>query len=101
MEINVITKTENPVLDRTEIEFECVYQGESTPKILDVKSKLVAILDANKNLLIIDNIQPSYGEGKGNGYAKIYNSEESLNKIETKHIIEKNQEVVEESEEEE
>lgn len=101
MEINVITKTENPVLDRTEIEFECVYQGEATPKILDVKSKLVAILDANKNLLIIDNIQPSYGEGKGNGYAKIYNSEESLNKIETKHIIEKNQEVVEESEEEE
>ena len=101
MEINVITKIENPVLDRTEIEFECIYQGEATPKILEVKSKLVAILDANKNLLIIDNIQPSYGEGKGRGYAKIYNSEDSLNKIETKHIIEKNQEVVEEVEEEE
>ena len=101
MEIDIITKTENPVLDRTEIEFECIYQGEATPKILEVKSKLVAILDADKNLLIIDNIQPSYGEGKGNGYAKIYNSEDSLNKIETKHIIEKNQEVIEESEEEE
>ena len=101
MEINVITKTENPVLDRTEIEFECVYQGEATPKILEIKSKLVAILDADKNLLIIDNIQPSYGEGKGKGYAKIYNSEDSLNKIETKHVIEKNQEVVGEVEEEE
>lgn len=101
MEINVITKTENPVLDRTEIEFECVYQGEATPKILEIKNKLVAILDADKNLLIIDNIQPSYGEGKGKGYAKIYNSEDSLNKIETKHVIEKNQEVVEEVEEEE
>lgn len=101
MEIDIIAKTENSVLDRTEIDFECVYQGEATPKILEVKSKLVAILDANKNLLIVDNIQPSYGEGKAKGYAKIYNSEDSLNKIETKHIIAKNQEVVEEVEEEE
>ena len=38
----------------------------SETKILEVKNKLVAILDADKNLLIIDNIQPSYGEGKGN-----------------------------------
>ncbi len=101
MEIEIITKTENPVLDRTEVDFECIYQGEATPKILEIKSKLVAILDADKNLVIIDNIQPSYGEGKGKGYAKIYNSEDSLNKIETKHIIEKNQEIVEEVEEEE
>lgn len=101
MEINIIKKTENPLLDRTEIDFECVYQGESTPKVLDVKSKLVAMLDADKNLLVVDKVKPHFGEGKAKGYAKIYGTEESLNDVETEHILNKNKEASAESTEEE
>ena len=93
MEINVTQKTENPLLDRTEIEFDCTYQGESTPKILDVKNRLVAVLNVDKNLLVVDKLKPQFGEGKAIGYAKLYESEESLSKIERKHVLEKNQEV--------
>ena len=92
MEINITQKTENPLLDRTEIEFDCTYQGESTPKVLEVKSRLAAVLDADKKLLVVDNLNPQFGEGKAQGYAKLYDSEKSLTEIERKHILEKNQE---------
>jgi small subunit ribosomal protein S24e len=102
MEIEIKEKIENPLLNRTEIHFDCIYQGEATPKTLDVKDKLVAILDADKNLLVVDNVLPKFGEGKADGYAKIYDSEENLNEIETKHVLAKNQEPqAEESAEEE
>ncbi len=102
MEINIIEKTENPVLNRIEIDFECLYHGEATPKILDVKNKLVALLDADKELLVVDNIQPYFGEGRSQGYAKLYDNLDSLNEIESKHVLEKNKETsapAEESEE--
>ncbi|MCE5213093.1 MAG: 30S ribosomal protein S24e [Methanobacterium sp.] len=104
MEINITQKTENPLLDRTEIQFDCTYQGESTPKVLEVKNRLVAVLDVDKNLLVVDKLKPQFGEGKAKGYAKLYDSAISLTQIEKKHIIEKNQapqkEVAEEENEE-
>lgn len=101
MEVNIIEKNENPLLNRTEIDFVCLYQGEATPRILDVKSKLVALLDADKELLVVDKIQPFFGEGRARGYAKIYDSKESLTEIETKHVLEKNKVSAPENEEEE
>ncbi len=92
MELNILEKNENQLLNRTEIHFECLYQGEATPKLLDVKSKLVAILDADKNLLVVDEVQPYFGEGRAKGYAKVYDSEDSLTEIEAKHVLEKNKE---------
>ena len=100
MEINIINKFENHVLSRTELKFECEYQGEPTPTIIDVKSKVVALEDANKKLLVVDTVKPSYGVGKAIGFAKIYTSIEKLEEIETKSIIEKNKEPEKPAEEE-
>ncbi len=90
MEINIQEETENKLLNRKEIHFECLYQGEATPHILDVKKKLVAQLDVDKTLLVVDKLKPSFGEGKAKGYAKIYDSEEYLNTIEPEHVLNKN-----------
>ena len=99
MEINVNEKIENPLLNRTEIRFDCTYQGEATPKVLDVKNRLIATLNVDKNLLVVHNLKPSYGEGKANGYAKLYDTQESLNKIERDHVVVKNKEAAKEDEE--
>jgi small subunit ribosomal protein S24e len=93
MEINIKDQIKNPLLKRTEIHFECLYQGDATPRVLDIKNKLLAILNADKELLVVDKVIQTFGEGKANCYAKIYDSLESLEKIETKHIINKNQEL--------
>ncbi|MEN4006755.1 MAG: 30S ribosomal protein S24e [Methanobacteriaceae archaeon] len=93
MEIEIKEKIENPLLNRTEVYFDCVYSGEPTPKVMDVKNKLVALLDADKDLLVVSRLLPKFGEGKAEGYAKIYDRLENLKEIEQKHVLDKNMEV--------
>ena len=92
MEIDIINKKENKALDRTEVKFDCIYTGEATPKLLAVKSKLVSLLNTKKDLIVVDSLQPHYGEAKAAGYAKIYGSRDSLEDIETEHVLAKNKE---------
>ncbi|MBQ9027079.1 MAG: 30S ribosomal protein S24e, partial [Methanobrevibacter sp.] len=70
------------------------------PKVLDIKSKLVALLNTKKELIVVDNVQPHYGEPKALGYAKVYDTAEDLAYIETEHVIAKNAEPEEEASEE-
>ena len=100
MEIDFIEEKENKLFNRKEIKFYVDYDGEATPKALDVKSKLVALLNTKKELIVVDNIQPHYGEPKALGYAKVYDTVEDLKYIETKHVLAKNEESSSKSEEE-
>ena len=100
MEIKILSKIENPLLNRTEIEFECDYPSEGTPNLLDVKHKIVALEDSSNDLLVVDNMKPSYGATKAVGLAKVYDSVEKLQEIEAKAVIAKNEEPEEEPEEE-
>ena len=101
MEIKILSKKENPLLNRTEIEFECDYPSEGTPNLLDVKHKIVALEDSSNDLLVVDNMKPSYGATKAVGLAKVYDSVEKLQEIEAKAVIAKNEEPEEEPAEEE
>ncbi|MDO5849152.1 MAG: 30S ribosomal protein S24e [Methanobrevibacter sp.] len=101
MEITIIEEKENKLFNRNEVKFYVEYEGEATPKLLDVKSKLVALLNTKKDLIVVDNIQPHYGEPKALGYAKIYATPEDLKYIETEAVIAKNTEVEEPAEEDE
>ena len=56
MEIEFIEEKENKLFNRKEIKFYVDYDGEATPKILDIKSKLVALLNTKKELLVVDNL---------------------------------------------
>ncbi|MDD2643890.1 MAG: 30S ribosomal protein S24e, partial [Methanobacteriaceae archaeon] len=55
MEYTIIEKKENKVLERTEVKFEIDYEGEATPNTMTVKSKLIALLDTKKDLIVIDS----------------------------------------------
>jgi small subunit ribosomal protein S24e len=101
MEIKILSKKENPLLNRTEIEFECDYPSEGTPNLLDVKHKIVALEDSSNDLLVVDNMKPSYGATKAVGLAKVYDSVEKLQEIEAKAVIAKNEEPEEAPAEEE
>ena len=101
MEIEYIEEKENKLFNRKEIKFYVDYEGEATPKALDIKSKLVALLNTKKELLVVDNVQPHYGEPKALGYAKVYETVDDLKYIETEHVIAKNAEPEEEPAEEE
>ena len=101
MEIEFIEEKENKVFNRKEIKFYVDYDGEPTPKLLDIKSKLVALLNNKKALIVVDNVQPHYGEPKAVGYAKVYDTVDDLKYIEAQNVIAKNEEPEEEPAEEE
>lgn len=101
MEITIIEEKENKIFNRNEVKFYVEYEGEATPKTLDIKSKLVALLNAKKDLVVVDNVQPHYGEPKALGYAKVYATPADLKYIETESVINKNTEAKEPAEEDE
>ncbi|OWT33301.1 30S ribosomal protein S24e [Methanobrevibacter sp. 87.7] len=100
MDIEIIEQNENKIFNRNEVKFFVNYEKEATPKVLDIKNKLVAMLDSQKDLLVVDTIEPFYGEPKALGYAKVYATKDDLDYIETKSVILKNTEPSEEEEEE-
>ena len=52
MEIEIFDKKENVLFDRTEVKFYCLYEGEPTPKLLDVKSKLLNMVNLKLKVML-------------------------------------------------
>lgn len=87
MKIEIIKKTENPLLKRTEVEFEVDHAGSPTPKRLDVRAQLATLLDTSQDLLVIEKLASAYGKQTARGIARVYTTREQLEAIEPKHLL--------------
>ena len=90
MEIEIDSKKNNPLLNRTEVHFTIQHEGEKTPNREIIRSELAEKLDAKKENIIINDIQSSSGIQKSMGYAKIYSSVKKAEEMERKHILKRN-----------
>lgn len=88
MEID--SKKNNPLLNRTEVHFTIQHEGEKTPNREIIRSELAEKLNAKKENIIINDIQSSSGIQKSIGYAKIYSSVKKAEEMERKHILKRN-----------
>ena len=91
MEIEIDSKKNNPLFNRTEIYFTIQHEGEGTPNREIIRSELAEKLNAKKENIIIKNINSSFGVQQSKGYAKIYNSTKYSEKLERKHFLKRNQ----------
>ncbi|HIQ31922.1 MAG TPA: 30S ribosomal protein S24e [Methanothermococcus okinawensis] len=89
MEIEVLSERENPLLNRKEIRFLIRHEGP-TPTVKDVKLKIAAMYNVDKNLVIVDKIDQEFGKMESRCYVKIYNDENTMKIIEKKSTLEKN-----------
>jgi len=78
MEIEIISRRENPLLERMEVRFKIVHEKSGTPKRDEVRAKLAEMLSVNKEMLVIDHLEPRFGVNETLGYAKVYKSKEAL-----------------------
>ncbi len=90
MELEIIKKTENDFLSRTEAKFTIKHEGTPTPSLEEAKKLLAAKLGADIELIIIRKISSDFGLGASTGLAHIYTSKEALEKSEPKHFITRN-----------
>ncbi|MHA1522247.1 MAG: 30S ribosomal protein S24e [Promethearchaeota archaeon] len=86
VDIKILNKKENPLLHRTEIEFEISHLGSGSPNRLEVKEKLSAMLTSKSELTFIRTMQPRFGIPQVHGMAHVYESEEMAEKLEPLHI---------------
>jgi len=90
VEIEIVTKEENQLLDRTEITFKAVHPKEGTPQREAVRDKLSALLKAPKERVIVDGMNSEFGKMETVGYAKVYKSKEAAMKFEREHVLVRN-----------
>jgi small subunit ribosomal protein S24e len=90
MEIEIQTKTNNPLLKRTEVHFTVHHEGEKTPKRDLIRSELADKLNVKKENIMIHAMQSSFGSTDTVGYAKVYTSVKVALSNEKKHVLRRN-----------
>lgn len=81
MELKIINKKEDPLLFRTKVEAELIFD-KGTPSIAEVKSMLGKDLGKDEKLIVVKNIYTVYGLKKAKNLSYIYENEEALKRIE-------------------
>lgn len=87
MKVQIESKKENPLLQRTEVRFSAEHDAEPTPTRDAVRTAIAGATGAPKERVIVDNMETEYGKGVSQGYAKIYDSDEALKKTERRHML--------------
>jgi len=80
MELNIINKKDEPLLSRTKIESEILFE-KATPSTSEVKSNLAKALGKDEKLLDVKHILTIFGLKKANVLCYAYENEEILKKI--------------------
>ncbi len=90
MEVEILDKKENQLLDRTEVTFKASHAKEGTPQREAVREKLASMLKATKERVIVDSMDSAFGKMETLGYAKVYKNKESAMKYEREHVLVRN-----------
>ena len=89
MDIHILEQDDNPLLHRTDVQFE-VAHDEATPSRLSVRDSLAATLDKDAEEVVVHSLDTKFGMRKTIGYAKVYESAEVAKDIEQEYMLERN-----------
>ena len=89
MEIEILGQEDNPLLHRTEVDFEIVHE-DASPSRLSVRDSLAAKLDKDSEEVVVQKLDTKFGMRKTRGEAKVYNSPEEAAEVEHDHMLERN-----------
>lgn len=90
MEVEVILKKENPLMDRLEVDFKVSHPKEVTPKRKDVRNEIATLLKVQKDRIVIDHMKTEFGKPETLGYAKVYKSKTEALSKETEAVLKRN-----------
>jgi len=90
MEIEIDSKRNNPLLNRTEIYFTIKHKGEGTPNREIIRSELAEKLNVKKENIIVNTVHSSFGDQEISCYAKVYSSLTKSKDLERDYILRRN-----------
>ncbi len=90
MEIEIKSKKNNPLLNRTEVQFVVKHTGEKTPGRDIIRNDLAEKLNAKKENVLVHRIKTGFGSAETVGYAKVYSSLDKTKSLERKYVKKRN-----------
>lgn len=91
MNLEITEKKENPLLDRVDVRFKLLHDGEKTPARSVVRDQLATSLNVKKDHVIVDHMQSDFGRGITSGFAKVYKSVEKARYHERDYLLKRNE----------
>ena len=96
MEIRIINEEENPLLHRTDVQFEVIHD-DATPSRLSVRDSLAATLNKDADEVVVHKLDTKFGMRRTIGTAKVYENPTVARDVEQPHMLERNK-ITEEAE---
>lgn len=90
MEIEVLEKHDNVLLERTEIRLLVKHPKEKTPSRKELSEALKDVLGMKKETLIIDTVGSEFGIDRSKVYVKLYRDLQRAKEIEEDHTLIRN-----------
>lgn len=90
MDVEIIEKRQNPLLNRQEIRFKILHPKEPTPNRDSAREKIASLSSVKKEQVIIDSLESTFGKSETFGYAKVYPSKEEAMKNERDYHLVRN-----------
>jgi len=90
MELDIKNKRENPLLNRTEVQFVVHHPNSPTPKRNNVREELSKAMKVPKDRVVVDHMNSHFGVHETQGYAKIYKSKEEAMNVEREYLLKRN-----------
>ncbi|MCK4972772.1 MAG: 30S ribosomal protein S24e [Candidatus Heimdallarchaeota archaeon] len=87
MKIDIIEKNENKLLERTEIRAKVDHVGQPVPKRDEFLSKLAALLNKERNQVVLVKLEAKYGEGKSLALVHVYDTTERAIAVEKEFLL--------------
>jgi small subunit ribosomal protein S24e len=86
MNVNVISKTDNAVLERKEIQAEVSFDGP-TPSREDIRKAICAKVGSNPDLTVLREVNNSFGKQSVNVVAHAYSDKEKMTRTEPEYVV--------------
>ena len=90
MEIMVVEKRENALLERTEVRFRIAHPESGTPTRAEIRKALAGALNVKNEVVILDWARSEFGRSTTQGYAKVYKGKDRALALETSPILIRN-----------
>lgn len=90
MEMEIVSRRENKLLNRLEVRFLVRHETGTTPSRSEIQGGLTKELKLGKQTLVIDSVHSRFGKREASGYAKVYESVEDARRLERPHVLRRN-----------
>jgi len=90
VEITVVEKRENALLERTEVRFRIAHPESGTPTRAEIRKALAGALNVKNEVVILDWARSEFGRSTTQGYAKVYKGKDRALALETSPILIRN-----------